>query len=143
MGFFFWLPVLLIISLCFIQGRDISLSNGQLLGLITDLAVLGIVCLAAGKNLGVLSGEFFDFWDFPDAKLIKCLLGGFVDCELFPVGFKELFAVAGFPVRFIGAAGLGIVDDVLLKCRDLREPFLRSLDRSKKGVPFSCSFRCG
>ena len=55
MGFFFWLPILLILSLCFIQGRDISLGNGQLLCLITDFAVFGIGSLFSGKDLGVLS----------------------------------------------------------------------------------------
>ena len=119
MGFFDWLSILLILSLCFIEGRDISLGNGQFLGFVADFAVFGIGSFFPRKDLGVLSGEFFDFWNLPDAKFIKCLFGSFVNYELFPVGFKKLFAVAGFPVCFIDAAGLGIVDDVLLKCRDL------------------------
>ena len=56
MGFFFWLPILLILSLCFIQRRDISLGDGQLLCLITDFAIFGIGGLFPGKNHGVLSG---------------------------------------------------------------------------------------
>ena len=82
MGFFDWLSILLILSLCFIEGRDISLGNGQFLGFVADFAVFGIGSFFPRKDLGVLSGEFFDFWNLPDAKFIKCLFGSFVNYEL-------------------------------------------------------------
>ena len=51
------------------HGGDVRL-GGEFVEGGEDLQLSGLV---SGKDLGVLSGEFFDFWDLPDAKFIKCL----------------------------------------------------------------------
>ena len=112
---FFSLPKLgLILFFRLIQGVHVTLRDQQFLSLLLDLSVFGIDRLLPGKKICIFRRQFLYSRDLPDAQFIKCLFRCFVKSDLFTVGFEELFAVSGFPVCFVGAAGFGIVDDVLL-----------------------------
>ena len=138
---FFSLPKLrLILLFRLIQGVHVTLRNQQLLGFLLDLSVFGIDRLLPGEEFRIFRRQFLYSRDLPDAQFIKCLFRCFVESDLFTVGLKELFAVSGFPVCLVGAAGLGIVDDVLLQCCDLRQTLLGLLNRREQFIPFCGSF---
>ena len=138
---FFPLPKLrLILLFRFIQGVHVTLRNQQLLGFLLDLSVFGIDCLLPGEEFRIFRRQFLNSRDLPDAQFIKCLFRRLVESDLLTVGLKKLFAVSGLPIRLVGAAGFGIVDDVLLQCSDLRQSLLSLLNRREQFIPFCGSF---
>ena len=137
-AFFFFLTFLFP-GFRFIQGCDVPLGDSQFLCFVTDFPVFGVGSLLPGKELRVLGGQLFYLRDLPDSLFIKCLLGRLVKGDFFTVRLEELFAVTGLPVGFVGGTRFGIVDDVLLQRRDLRQPLLRGPDGRKQLIAF-CRF---
>ena len=61
-------------------------------------------------------------------QLIKGLLCRLMEHQLVTMFFKELFAVPGLAVCFVGLSGLGVIIDVRLQCSNLNRPFLSRLN---------------
>ena len=83
--------------------------HGELLHLISDLAILRIGLLLICQNSGIFFIQFFDLWELPALRLflLVCLEGiscSFAKRQLFPVFFKELFAVSAFLISLITSA---------------------------------------
>jgi hypothetical protein len=78
------------------------LCNQKLLGLIAQLPVLGISRFLPGEQVRILSVQLFYLRKFLYPQFIKGLFGCLVQRQFFTVRFEELFAVAGFPIGFIG-----------------------------------------
>lgn len=61
-------------------------------------------------------------------QLITGLLCRLMEHQLVTMFFKELFAVPGLAVCFVGLSGLGVIIDVRLQCSNLNHPFLSRLN---------------
>jgi len=107
------------------------LCNQKLLRLIPQFPVFGIGSFLIGKQSCIFFIQILYLRDLLHAQVVKGLLGSLTKRDLFPVSLKELLAVSGLPIFFIGASGLGVIDDVLLKRCDLSKPGFGSFDRIK------------
>lgn len=139
MQLFFLSELRLILLFRFIQRAHISLCNQQLLSFLLDFPVLGIDCFLSGKEFCIFRRQFLYLRDLPDTQFVKSLLRRFMESDLFTVSFEELSAVSGLPVGFIGAAGFGVVDDMLFQRGDLGQALLGCLNRRKQFIPL-CGF---
>ena len=109
--------------------------NQKLLRLIPQFPVFGIGGFLIGQQSGILFIQILYLRDLLHAQVVKGQFGSLMKRDLFPVSLKELLAVSGLSLFFIGASGLGIVDDVLLECGDLRKSGFGSLNGDKQLIP--------
>ena len=84
--------------------------------------VFRIQSLLFFENRRIFLGKFFHSWQLCHPTLPEGILCRFVKCNLFPVCFKERFAIARLSVLDINIAGFGIIDNMLFQGGDFNQP---------------------